>query len=370
MNMQKKYFKKNFLSAVGIKNRNNIVLVSEEPLKMADPFELREFDIIQYMGDDFANPDNWRSRRLGSDVKIHIDWLESQNWLVVTFFGSVLLMGKYVIKRDKPTGNKIEKNIPGNSAFGRLRNLKVIDGEAYMVAMHREVMRRDGPNNWVALDKGIKRPSKKITGGFQDIAGLAKDNLYAVGHDADCWHYNGEEWQQLEMPTNADFYSVTCGNDGNVYISTGNDTIVMGNGVRWKVIKTGLDNVKFRHILWFKDRVFLPAGSTLYQIKDGEFEVSELNDIEKHPERPVSWSFMDSNSEHLLIGTQINLCLWDGEHFETVIPYENPKFSDEEQAELNEIIKESETILKESKENAKNLNKAVDSLHERLGIQK
>jgi hypothetical protein len=70
VSIQKEHFDHYFMFSCRIKDRNNFTFVLEEPLEMPDPFENREFRLLQYRGDDLRNPDNWSSRSLGSDVKI------------------------------------------------------------------------------------------------------------------------------------------------------------------------------------------------------------------------------------------------------------------------------------------------------------
>jgi hypothetical protein len=205
-------------------------------------------------------------------------------------------------------------------------NAKVIDGKMYAIDVGRIAYRRDAPDTWTLLNNGLpdffaEKDGSKL--GFLGIDGFSERDIYAAGYNGDVWHWNGQRWKKVPMPTNADIYGVCCGGDGLVYMSTGVETFVVGRKNRWEIIRYGdnedLYDVKFRHMVWFKDRVYMGYGSTLYEIKDGKFKQSRLNDLEG---RPVDWSCLDANDEILLAGSKLHVALFDGERFETVIPFE------------------------------------------------
>ena len=329
MSIQKEHIGHYFMFSCRIKDRNNFVFVLEEPMEMPDPFELREFRVLQYQGDNVQDPNNWASRRIGKDTKLFHDWVTkpSQNWLFTTYWGSVLHTGENVMnKEDFDYG--LEEDIPPYPGMSTtvLSTAKVIGGRMYMVSSHREARRRDGPDTWTILNNGLPELStiKDATHvGFEDIDGFSETDIYAAGRRGDVWHWNGHRWEKVPMPTNADIYGVCCGGDGLVYMSTGVETFVVGRENRWEIIRYGdnkdLYDVKFRNMVWFKDRVYMGYGSTLYEIKDKQFKPSRLNHLEG---KPVDWSCLDANDEILLAGSKLEVAVFDGERFETVIPFE------------------------------------------------
>jgi hypothetical protein len=310
-----------------IKDRNNFTFVLEEPLEMPDPFENREFRLLQYRGDDLRNPDNWSSRSLGSDVKIFHGYVTnpSNNWLFTTYWGGVLRTGDNVMDKDH---SDLEQDIPPNPGMETvfIRKAKVIDGKMYAFAMGRSANRRDAPDRWTLFNNGLPAPGPRKDGkraGFRDGDGFSENDIYGGGFDGDVWHWDGQIWKKVAIPTNADIASVFCAGDGLVYMCTGVETFVVGRGNRWKIVsyrhERSLQGVRFRNLVWFKDRVYMGYGSTLYEIKDGKFQRSKLNDLEG---RPVDWSYLDVREGLMLAGSKLEVALFDGERFETVIPFE------------------------------------------------
>jgi hypothetical protein len=145
----------------------------------------------------------------------------------------------------------------------------------------------------------------------------------AAGYAGDAWHWDGHRWKKVPMPTNADIYSVYCGGDSLVYLCTGEKAFIVGREKRWKIFRynqyEALLGMKFRRMVWFKDRTYMGYGVTLYKIKDGKFKPSRLNNLER---RPVDWSRLDTNDEILLARSELHVAVFDGEQFETVIPFE------------------------------------------------
>lgn len=328
MSVQKALLNDFFMDSCHIKGRNNYLFTAAGPQEIPDPFEGRPYRIIQYYGNNPANIDCWSIVRESFINRMFAGWVEKPSpcWLVVSFWGHVLRMPEKIEKDS--TNNIPEEDIPPYPGLqtAAFSTAKVIDGKMYVATGNRDARRRDAPNQWTILNNGLPDIStiKDVTRvGFLDIDGFSENDIYAAGFAGDVWHWNGHLWKKVPMPTNADIYGVCCGGDGLVYMSTGVETFVVGRKNHWEIIRYGdnedLYDVKFRHMVWFKDRVYMGYGSTLYEIKDGKFKQSRLNDLEG---RPVDWSCLDANDEILLAGSKLHVALFDGERFETVIPFE------------------------------------------------
>ena len=59
-------------------------------------------------------------------------------------------------------------------------------------------------------------------------------------------------------------------------------------------------------------------GSTIYEIKDGKFQESSLNE---HPDKPADVSFIASNNEVMLMGSTLEIATYDGKEFTTLVPF-------------------------------------------------
>jgi len=305
-----------------IKDKNNFVFIAEEPMEEPDPFEMRAIKYIQYYGENFQNKNNWSNRSFATETKAYLGWITkpTKNWVFVSFWGRVLRASdkidkeknEYILEEDIPPLKGDENTI--------ISKVKVINGKMYTVSGGREVRRRDGENQWTILDKGFPTRTKDDTSnvGFIDIDGFSENDIYAAGNGADIWNWNGKVWTQIEIPTNVHIKGVCCAGDGQVYLSSSMDSFIIGRGDRWKIIKHDLD-MNFRNMVWFKDRVYMAAGSTLYEIKEGKFKESKLNDMK---DRPVDWSCLDANDDIMLAGSKLEVATFDGEKFTTVIPFE------------------------------------------------
>ena len=320
MSIQKRFFKNAFMTSCHIKNENNFIFISEEPMKIPDPFELREIYIIQYYGNDYYNTDFWSLSRTAKNTRIYCSSMNNY-WLFVSFWGDVLRAPEKMEVNSPEV--VIEKDISPLEALDHIRinRAKVIAGKMYAISGYRDVRRRDDIDHWKILNKGIPENTfdeDYSEVGFIDIDGFSENDIYAAGNGADAWHWNGKLWTQIDIPTNANIKGVCCGGDGLVYMSTDMDSFVIGRGDRWKIIKHDLD-MNFRNMIWFKDRVYMAAGSTLYEIIDGKFQESRLNDMK---DRPVDWSCLDANDDFMLAGSKLEVAIFDGNKFTTVIPFE------------------------------------------------
>ena len=290
-------------------------------MEFPDPFEAREIYIIQYSGGDYTDMNNWSRPRTSNLTRLFCEWIEKkQSWLFVSFWGHVLKTPKKIIA-DSPK-NIVENMIPPRKGYETtvISRIKVIAEKMYAVSGGRGVRRRDGENQQTVLNEGFPIQSKDDTSndGFIDIDGFSENDIYAAGNGPDVWNWDGKVWSQIEIPTNAYIKGVCCADDGQVYLSTDMDSFVVGRGDRWKIIKHDLD-VNFRNMVWFKDRVYMSNGSTLYEIKEGKFKKSKLNDMK---DRPVDWSCLDANDDIMLAGSKLEVATFDGEKFTTVIPFE------------------------------------------------
>jgi hypothetical protein len=328
MSIQKEMLKDYFMESCHIKDKNNLLFTAAGPQEIPDPFEGRPYRIIQYYGDKPTDMDSWSIIRESFINRMFAGWVTEPEpcWLVVSYWGHVLRMPE---KIEKDSSDNIrEQNIPPypGAEVRMVRKAKALHGKMYMVASGREVRRRDAPDTWTILSNGVPDKFAEKDGskmGFSDIDGFSENDLYAGGRNGDVWHWDGQIWKKVTIPTNANIYGVCCGGDGLVYLSTGVETIVVGRGNRWKIISYAqekyLGDVKFRNMVWFKDRIYMGYGSTLYEIKEGKFQKSKLNDMDG---RPVDWSFIDVTEELMLAGSKLEVALFDGERFETVIPFE------------------------------------------------
>ncbi len=186
---------------------------------------------------------------------------------------------------------------PEGKIKASLRMLSGLEtGHAYAVATTRKVWKRGGPNNWLLqdgafpkLDYSEKDREQRSQHGFNNIAGFSDIDLYASGGEGDLWHYNGNRWRPVDMPTNAHFECICCGGDGQVYITTNLKTVVQGRGDRWQVIKQDVTKQILEDITWYRDRIYISTEYGLFEIKDGVFSKAEIAEGS-----PYTFGFIDA----------------------------------------------------------------------------
>ena len=168
-------------------------------------------------------------------------------------------------------------NVP--SKRGPLRAASAISGRAYAVGMGRQVYRRDGRDQWTAIDEQI-RPAKGDTKpyGFDTIAGFSETDIYAAGRYGEVFHYNGKTWTKLPVPTDQIITHACCAGDGNVYLCGRNGLLLKGRNEEWKVIAHGKRDDLW-NLAWFNDRLYVVTMKAVFWLSE-EADGDYLNDVE------------------------------------------------------------------------------------------
>lgn len=151
-------------------------------------------------------------------------------------------------------------------------NAKSIDGVIYTVNNLREVFKYSNCK-WIQLKKGITDfgTNDSRDYGFDDIDGFSGRDIYAAGGDSDLWHWNGKQWKQINIPTDASLKYICCGGDGIVYMMTNMNTIVYGRGHKWRILRQDVTDATVESMIWFEDRIYISSSYQLFQIKDKKF---------------------------------------------------------------------------------------------------
>ncbi len=273
----------------------------------------------------FCKDGNWSSAFACYDFHLFAGYVNDA-WVLLSHQAKVLR-----VNRD---GQEWEKDVEPPSDFNQMMfsRARVIAGKLYGASVYRMMYRRDGINQWTRLSNGL--PSietmynENDNPGFYDMDGFAENDIYAIGENADFWHWDGHIWTRIELPTDKDIDSICCGGDGVVYLNVGRNEIIFGRNNQWDKILHN-QNDSFNNMCWFQDRIYMATGethtiqSTLFELKEGNFSKSRLNKL-KH--KPYRCTFMDANSEVILMGTRREIAIFNGEHFKTILP-DDPNFT-------------------------------------------
>lgn len=189
-------------------------------------------------------------------------YVPEERWIFATVEGSVIAIGG--------GGNIVEKKL-SISEKSRVTQLRCIDKKAYAVTSMREVYRRDVPDKWANLSVPIIESEKKSLYriGFDAINGFSENDIYACGSNGDAWHYNGNIWSKLDLPTNAMISDMICGGDGFVYIIFWHGLILKGRDNNWEMIKQDAVD-QLDAIAWFKGNVYVATWNRLYTLVDNK----------------------------------------------------------------------------------------------------
>ena len=166
-----------------------------------------------------------------------------------------------------------------------------IGDNIYFAGTPRKLFKRHAPGKWkdltnrenhpqmftdveVAESKKDKHGFVRIHLGFHAVDGFAEDDIYAGGQQGDCWHYDGENWRALDLPSNMDIKSICCAPDGQVYIGASQGTLIKGRldastGERWEIIpfvESPSEEI-FRGLAWFKDQLWIASWNGTYRLE-------------------------------------------------------------------------------------------------------
>jgi hypothetical protein len=186
----------------------------------------------------------------------------------------------------------------------------------YAVGVNRTVFRRNAKDRWVSLERGLPKKVAKGDGdpGFDDISGFSDKELYACGGDGDLWTFNGRAWSQVDLPTNAALWRITCGEDGLAYILTEQRTVIVGRGDSWRILEQDVTKDILEEIVWFRDRIYVSTVDALFEIVDGAFVPAHLRPPEQN-----SYAHLAAGDGVLLVAGANEACMYDGKRWTTII---------------------------------------------------
>lgn len=150
---------------------------------------------------------------------------------------------------------------------GVLRDVRVIDGEVYVVGLGRQIYRRNLSGRWGRFDQGIvDRNGDDSVHGFESIDGFSREEIYAVGMMGDIFWFDGSVWNNIESPTNLILTKVLCGSDGIVYAVGQGGVLLRGRKASWEVLDQQDINETFWDLAWHDGSVWVSSTKALYRI--------------------------------------------------------------------------------------------------------
>jgi photosystem II stability/assembly factor-like uncharacterized protein len=130
------------------------------------------------------------------------------------------------------------------------------------------------PSNWQEIGPGIPASDEGFEadfgGSFFGVGAFGPAEIYVVGMGGVMRRYDGAEWRQLDVGTNANLFAVLCVPDGHVYAAGQNGVLVRGRGDLWEVVDLEpLADAVVRSLAWFRGSLWIGAEEGLFRY-DGQ----------------------------------------------------------------------------------------------------
>lgn len=150
--------------------------------------------------------------------------------------------------------------------FGELSGIKTTIQCVTTIGMHfyvvgiKGIFRRDSYGQYTMLTEEITDYYRRQNTIPQlvSVDGFSETDLYALERNCIVWHYDGDSWEQEDLPVNVEYCdTIICAPDGNVYlIANAGEVIVKRNG-QWEAIITDDRISVYQNCCWFKGKLYL-----------------------------------------------------------------------------------------------------------------
>lgn len=166
------------------------------------------------------------------------------------------------------------ETVAGPERHGPLRAMRMIGGRNHAAGMQRQVVRRNDDGTWEAIAAPIL--NTKGIRGFNSIDGFAPDEIYAAGLAGEVWRFDGQQWQQLDIPTTLALQHIVCAGDGLVYIVGQSGLIVAGRDTQWNVLDTGKQSADLWGCAWFGGQLYVASSRGIYAWTGGALRACDI----------------------------------------------------------------------------------------------
>lgn len=207
-----------------------------------------------------------------------------------------------------------------------------IDGEAYMYGVLHKVFKRTGIHQWIDLTDPNQHPNlfkelKKMkeergnyglaSVGFSAMDGFSSADIYAGGEKGDVWHYNGEKWRRIDVPANFFIHTITCAEDGKVYMAGYTGGILVGREDSWKLLDESGGKI-FGSSAYFNGVMYFSGDSGLHYLKDEKLKAYKFP-----KDSPSIYSYkggcVASSKDTLLVCSEQEALVFDGVEWKEII---------------------------------------------------
>lgn len=230
-----------------------------------------------------------------SNIIAGVSETPKQQFVGVDRKGAVYVLGGGDAEVEEP----LKRSVDSGVKRGAITRLRVIDGVLYVAGTGRSVGYREGKNRWVSLTQGMSYSTETewSTGGFKDIDGFSRSEIYCVGGHGDVWRYDGKNWTRLHFPSNIRLYSLCCADDGFVYVSGYGGTTFKGRNNQWTKIHDDTLTLPFKRMAWYRGKVWCTSDYGLWTIENDMLKAAEVGADVK-----VASGYLSVKGDTLLVG--------------------------------------------------------------------
>lgn len=257
-----------FINSCSIRSQNCIYIIFGDGKGYFDEGDKDFFAAVYYPKTERV----WRGDSFINIYKGKSCILPNGPVVIVDFDGQVITQtGEF----EQKTQFDLEERIPLIEQIN-VNQVREIAGQAYIAGNLRTVFRREGPNEWTCLsgnDIAVRDESRrqKRRFGFKDIDGFTAEDIYTCGRGGDLFHFNGQDWNEIDCPTNVDLLSICCAGNGKVYVGGMKGMLLEGRDDEWEVIgKCGSSWIK--SMAWYKDKLYLATDTGPYEYHNGKIQ--------------------------------------------------------------------------------------------------
>lgn len=276
----------------------------------SDPLEQRHTAVFFYYPKK-PKERQWAVVSVGHATGIHGCAVTSpaERWVFLMDDGEVYVVGKGDNDYEKPIDRKPDMY------FSNVKSVR--NGWAYAVGPRRKVYVRRNSGGWTQLDAGLFPQGSNTdlrSAGFRDIDGFDDKDIYACGGRGDLWHYDGNVWMNVDVPTNADLQNICCAEDGLVYITTGTNGILRGRDATWELIEQDVSDDILEAIVDFNGKVIVSTIPELYYLDGDELKVFE-------PKKPKmnSRAHLAAGDGVLVVAGDDEATMYDGKSWSVIL---------------------------------------------------
>ncbi len=179
--------------------------------------------------------------------------------------GEVSFQGRDGVSSEKIPGAGVFSS--DSQGWGYMSDLQQIGDHLYACGFNGQVYRRNGPNNWVHMDKGILQPKEMVDGNYSPavINGPHERAIYLAGciqqpyYPVRASFWDGSIWRDLVLPEVADrITAIHVESESRIWMCGENGTLLLGNAVDgFKSLSTTDDNQLFLSICGYKGKIYL-----------------------------------------------------------------------------------------------------------------